>query len=91
MTHPSPNTATVSAVHTATWSAATTPNASANGSTWAVRIWKSCLAKRRAGSAHFVDPEAGCMVLEVEAVPEAVLVVEERGAEDGDGVVDWIV
>jgi hypothetical protein len=74
----------------ATWSAATIPSASASGSIWAVRIWKSCLAKRRAGSAHFVDLEADYMVLEVEVVPEAVLVVEAREAEDGDAVLDLL-
>ena len=72
----------------ATWLVATTPSASASGSTWAVRTWKSCRAKRRAGSARFVGREAGYMVLVAEVAPEVVLVVEERGAEDGDGVID---
>jgi hypothetical protein len=31
------------------------------------------------------------MVLVVEVVPEVVLVVEERGAEDGDAVVDSLL
>ena len=44
--------------------------------------------KKRAGSARSVDPEAGCMVLVVEVVPEVVLVVGEREVEDGEGVVD---
>jgi hypothetical protein len=87
-THQSRNTATASAARTATWSAATTPSANASGSTWVVQIWKSCLAKRRAGSALCVDLEADYTVLEVEAVLEAVLVVEAREAEDGEGVID---
>ena len=72
----------------ATWSAATTLSASANGSTWAVRTWKSCLAKRRAGSARSVDLEADYTVLAVGAVPGVVLVVEERGAGAGAVVVN---
>ena len=72
----------------ATWLVATTPSASASGSTWAVRTWKSCRAKRRAGFARFVDLEVDYTVLGVEVALEVVLVGGEREAEEGEGVVD---